>query len=104
MCVEIYIVSQEPSQDIVLLSCLQEVSFWVNLEQALKSLRARREGVDITLTLDILKRAGRFHATVGFDADTGLTKGTLPLILYLSGTLPLNHRLFSKLILCLSLS
>jgi dynein heavy chain 1 len=30
---------------------------------------------DIALTLDILKHAKRFHATVSFIADTGLKEG-----------------------------
>jgi len=53
---------------------LQEVSFWLNLEQALYALRDRRDALDVALTLEILKHGKRFHATVSFDADTGLTK------------------------------
>lgn len=32
-------------------------------------------GIIIALTLDILKHAKRFHATVSFIADTGLKEG-----------------------------
>ncbi len=44
---------------------MQEVSFWLNLEQALYAVRDRRDSLDVTLTLEILKHGKRFHATVG---------------------------------------
>lgn len=53
-------------------TALQEVSFWLNLERALHRLQEKRESLEITLTLDILKHGKRFHATVSFDTDTGL--------------------------------
>ncbi|BES93792.1 dynein heavy chain [Nesidiocoris tenuis] len=51
---------------------LQEISFWLNLERALHRIQEKRESVDVSLTLDILKHGKRFHATVSFDSDTGL--------------------------------
>lgn len=45
---------------------MQEVSFWLNLETALNNIQARRNSLDISLTLDILKHGKRFHATVGY--------------------------------------
>uniref|UniRef100_A0A146KZ76 Dynein heavy chain, cytoplasmic n=1 Tax=Lygus hesperus TaxID=30085 RepID=A0A146KZ76_LYGHE len=51
---------------------LQEISFWLNLERALHRIQEKRESVDVSLTLDILKHGKRFHATVSFDTDTGL--------------------------------
>lgn len=53
---------------------MQEVSFWLNLERALHQIKDKRDGIDITLTLDVLKHGKRFHATVSFDSDTGLQK------------------------------
>ncbi|XP_034944602.1 dynein heavy chain, cytoplasmic isoform X1 [Chelonus insularis] len=53
-------------------TALQEISFWLNLERALIRILEKRESVEVTLTLDILKHGKRFHATVSFDTDTGL--------------------------------
>ena len=53
-------------------TALQEISFWVNLERALLKIQDKRESLEVTLTLDILKAGKRFHATVSFDLDTGL--------------------------------
>lgn len=53
-------------------TALQEISFWLNLERALHRIQERRESLEISLTLDILKHGKRFHATVSFDTDTGL--------------------------------
>ncbi|KOC68078.1 Dynein heavy chain, cytoplasmic [Habropoda laboriosa] len=53
-------------------TALQEISFWLNLERALHRIQEKRESIEITLTLDILKYGKRFHATVSFDIDTGL--------------------------------
>ena len=53
-------------------TALQEISFWLNLERALYRIQEKRESIEISLTLDILKHGKRFHATVSFDTDTGL--------------------------------
>eukprot|EP00112_Aurelia_sp_Birch-Aquarium-sp1_P023013 Seg670.8 transcript_id=Seg670.8/GoldUCD/mRNA.D3Y31 product="Cytoplasmic dynein 1 heavy chain 1" protein_id=Seg670.8/GoldUCD/D3Y31 len=53
-------------------TALQEISFWLNLEKALQRIQEKRDSQEVTLTLDILKYAKRFHATVSFDSDTGL--------------------------------
>ncbi|XP_040576126.1 dynein heavy chain, cytoplasmic [Lepeophtheirus salmonis] len=53
-------------------TALQEISFWLNLERALLRIQEKRESLEVTLTLDILKHGKRFHATVSFDTDTGL--------------------------------
>ena len=52
-------------------TALQEISFWLNLEKALQRIQEKRDSQEVTLTLDILKYAKRFHATVSFDSDTG---------------------------------
>lgn len=53
-------------------TALQEISFWLNLERALLRIQEKRESPEVRLTLDILKKGKRFHATVSFDADTHL--------------------------------
>lgn len=53
-------------------TALQELRFWVALEGALESLEHQLHAPAITLTLDVLTHAKRFHATVSFLADTGL--------------------------------
>nr|XP_018911901.1 PREDICTED: dynein heavy chain, cytoplasmic [Bemisia tabaci] len=53
-------------------TALQEISFWLNLERALHRIQEKRESIEVALTLEILKHGKRFHATVSFDADTGL--------------------------------
>lgn len=53
-------------------TALQEISFWLNLERALLRIQEKRESPEVALTLDILKKGKRFHATVSFDTDTGL--------------------------------
>jgi len=54
-------------------TALQEISFWLGLERALQRIQEKRESVEVTLTLDVLKHGKRFHATVSFDTDTGET-------------------------------
>jgi len=49
---------------------LQEISFWLNLERALLRIQEKCESPEVKLTLDILKKGKRFHATVSFDTDT----------------------------------
>ncbi|XP_050037127.2 dynein heavy chain, cytoplasmic isoform X2 [Dermacentor andersoni] len=53
-------------------TALQEISFWLNLERALLRIQEKRESLEVALTLDLLKKGKRFHATVSFDTDTGL--------------------------------
>ncbi|CAH8838540.1 unnamed protein product [Trichobilharzia szidati] len=55
-------------------TALQEVTFWLNLERSLFRIQEKRESLEVTLTLDILKHAKRFHALVSFDTDTGLQR------------------------------
>uniref|UniRef100_A0A915D7E3 AAA+ ATPase domain-containing protein n=1 Tax=Ditylenchus dipsaci TaxID=166011 RepID=A0A915D7E3_9BILA len=51
---------------------LQETTFWMNLERALSRINNMRESDEVMLTLEALKLGKRFHATISFDADTGL--------------------------------
>ena len=55
-------------------TALQEISFWLNLERALLRIQEKKESVEVALTMDILKHGKRFHATVSFENDTGLTQ------------------------------
>ncbi|EUB63753.1 Cytoplasmic dynein 1 heavy chain [Echinococcus granulosus] len=55
-------------------TALQEVTFWLNLERALSRIQEKRSSLEVTLTLEILRTAKRFLATVSFDSDTGLTR------------------------------
>uniref|UniRef100_A0A8R1U2J5 Dynein heavy chain, cytoplasmic n=1 Tax=Onchocerca volvulus TaxID=6282 RepID=A0A8R1U2J5_ONCVO len=72
---------------------LQEMTFWLNLERALQKIAQKRESDEVILTLEALKCGKRFHATVSFDADTGL-KQTLAMVNdynVLMKDLPLNE-------------
>jgi len=52
------------------------------MEHALESIENQLRGDEVTLALDVLKHAKRFHATVSFIADTGIKEamevGELP--------------------------
>ncbi|CBQ72614.1 Cytoplasmic dynein heavy chain 1 [Sporisorium reilianum SRZ2] len=50
----------------------QEINFWLSMEKAQESIEQQLRSDPIVLTLDVLKHAKRFHATVSFLADTGL--------------------------------
>jgi dynein heavy chain 1 len=54
----------------------QEINFWLSMEKALEDIEDQLRSEPIVLTLDILKHAKRFHATVSFIADTGLKEAT----------------------------
>lgn len=50
----------------------KELSFWVDLESALRSVEALQASPEVGLTLDVLKAAGRQHVVTSFQSDTGL--------------------------------
>lgn len=50
----------------------QEINFWLSMESALEGIENQLRGEGVMLTLEILKHAKRFQATVSFTADTGL--------------------------------
>ena len=50
----------------------QEINFWLSMESALEGIENQLRSEGVTLTLEILKHAKRFQATVSFTADTGL--------------------------------
>lgn len=64
------------SRDVSSGTASQEINFWLSMESALESIEAQLKGDEVTLTMDVLKHAKRFHATVSFIADTGLKEAT----------------------------
>lgn len=54
----------------------QEINFWLSMESALEGIEDQLRSDGVQLTLEILKNAKRFHATVSFIADTGLKEAT----------------------------
>lgn len=50
----------------------QEIHFWLSMEAALGGIESQLSSDGVRLTLEILKHAKRFQATVSFGADTGL--------------------------------
>ncbi|TPX59802.1 hypothetical protein PhCBS80983_g02245 [Powellomyces hirtus] len=73
----------------------QEISFWLNMERGLASIEEQLRSDQVVLTLDILKHAKRFHATVSFLADTGLKEAVEKVQKYniLMKDFPLNELL-----------
>lgn len=73
----------------------QEINFWLSMEKAQENIEQQLRSDPILLTLDILKHAKRFHATVSFLADTGLKDCTEKVHNYnlLMKDLPLNELL-----------
>ncbi|KAH3681221.1 hypothetical protein WICPIJ_007804 [Wickerhamomyces pijperi] len=55
-------------------TALDEVNFWVSMESALTSLQSQLNGLEVQLTLEILKYGKRFHATAGFLSDIGISQ------------------------------
>ena len=51
---------------------LEEVSFWTELEVALKNIRGELSKPEVILTLTMLKEAKRFLATIALENNTGL--------------------------------
>ncbi|KAF2733638.1 dynein heavy chain [Polyplosphaeria fusca] len=54
----------------------QEINFWISMESRLEDIEAQLSSPGVKLTLDVLKKAKRFQATVSFSADTGLKETT----------------------------
>ena len=53
-------------------SAAQEINFWLSLESSLERIEIQLRSDGVQLTMDILRHAKRFQATVSFSADTGL--------------------------------
>ncbi|CAK9439094.1 uncharacterized protein LODBEIA_P33180 [Lodderomyces beijingensis] len=57
-------------------SMIEEVRFWSQMENALISLQKQIQSPEIKLTMEILSRARRFHVTISFENDTGISEMT----------------------------
>ncbi|MCJ1472503.1 hypothetical protein MMC13_001151 [Lambiella insularis] len=53
-------------------SAAQEINFWISMESALDRIESQLQSDGVQLTMDILRFAKRYQATVSFSADTGL--------------------------------
>jgi dynein heavy chain 1 len=53
-------------------SARQEINFWLSMEHALKLIEEQLKSEGVVLTLEVLRHAKRYQATVSFTADTGL--------------------------------
>ncbi|KAJ3071427.1 hypothetical protein HDU98_005356 [Podochytrium sp. JEL0797] len=78
-------------------SARQEINFWINMDAALAHIEDQLKAEQVVLTLDVLKHAKRFHATVSFRADTGLNEALEKVNKYnqLMKDFPLNELLAS---------
>lgn len=52
----------------------EEVSFYAALETALRAVQTQLAAPGVVTTLAVLRRAKRFHATIGLDSDTGVAE------------------------------
>jgi dynein heavy chain 1, cytosolic len=50
----------------------QEINFWLSLESALAAIEEQLRSDGVQLTMDVLRHAKRYQATLSFSADTGL--------------------------------
>ena len=64
------------NRDVASGTASQEVNFWLSMEKSLEGIEEQLRSDPVVLTLDVLKHAKRFHATVSFIADTGLKEAT----------------------------
>ena len=64
--------SRDPSSG----TATQEINFWLSMESALEGIELQLRSEGVALTMEILKLAKRFQATVSFSADTGLKEAT----------------------------
>lgn len=60
------------SRDVSSGTASQEINFWLSMENELESIEGQLKGDEVSLALDVLRHAKRFHATVSFIADTGI--------------------------------
>lgn len=57
-------------------SAAQEINFWLSMETALEGIENQLRSDGVQLTMDILRHAKRYQATLSFVADTGLREAT----------------------------
>ncbi|ODV98401.1 hypothetical protein PACTADRAFT_20118, partial [Pachysolen tannophilus NRRL Y-2460] len=73
LCQEVTHLNHDPASG----TAADEISFWISLEKALLSIQEQLSSAEVSLTLDVLKKAKRFHATVSFLSDTGINEALL---------------------------
>lgn len=83
------------SRDVASGTAAQEINFWLGMESALEAIEDQLRSEPVALTLDVLRHAKRFHATVSFIADTGLKEASDLVLKYnqLMKDFPLNELL-----------
>ncbi|KAK7472211.1 dynein heavy chain [Stygiomarasmius scandens] len=64
------------TRDVASGTASQEINFWLSLERALEGIDLQLRSEEVNMVMDCLRNAKRFHATVSFMADTGLTDAT----------------------------
>lgn len=64
------------NRDVASGTASQEINFWLSMERALEGIANQLTSEPVVLALEVLKHAKRFHATVSFISDTGLTEAT----------------------------
>jgi dynein heavy chain 1 len=64
------------SRDVSSGTASQEITWWLSLETALEGIEGQLRSDGVQLTLEILRHAKRFQATVSFSADTGLKEAS----------------------------
>ncbi|KAI8983292.1 dynein heavy chain [Trametes punicea] len=61
------------NRDVASGTASQEINFWLSLERALEGIDAQLRSDEVIMVIECLRNAKRFHATVSFLADTGLS-------------------------------
>lgn len=59
-----------------------EINFWNSMESALVALKEQIESPGVQLTLSILNKAKRFHTTLAFANDSGITDKLMQAVLH----------------------
>ncbi|KAH9836656.1 dynein heavy chain, N-terminal region 1-domain-containing protein [Rhodofomes roseus] len=64
------------SRDVSSGTASQEINFWLSLERALEGIENQLRSEEVSIVMECLRNAKRFHATVSFMTDTGLKDAT----------------------------
>jgi dynein heavy chain 1, cytosolic len=64
------------SRDAECETAAQEINFWLNMELALARIEEQLRSEGVQLTMEILRHARRYQATLSFSSDTGLKEAT----------------------------
>lgn len=74
-------------------SALDEANFWISMESSLTAIQEQLDSSDVQLSLEVLKYAKRYHATVSFMSDIGIKDAMARAVDYnkLMKDIPLNE-------------